>query len=105
MKRELSPEELIEAKKHQQALEDIRAILSIKPGRSFIKYLFDSLDVGELPALGINGEFLHDRLGFLRAGNAIFKIVAEADQREAGLILAQLEKERYDTLYEESVNG
>lgn len=83
---------------HRDAKLDIAAVLSTLPGRRFIKYLFDSLDVGMMPDQLMEGTILHDRLGFLRAGNSIFKLVAEASPEAAGLILAELEKERYDEL-------
>lgn len=73
-------------------LLDIQAILATKVGKNFITYLFVNLEVGELPVIGLSGEFLLDRLGFLRAGNSIFKMVAEASPEIAGQILGHIEK-------------
>ena len=53
----------------------------------------------------MEGNFLHDKLGFLRAGNSIYKLVAEANAEMAATILAENEKERYAKLYEESQIG
>jgi len=84
-----------EQAEHQRVLLAIQAVLATKTGKEFIKYLFKSFEVGELPPVGTSGEFLHGHLGFLRAGNSIFKIVSEANPDQAGLILAQIEKERH----------
>jgi hypothetical protein len=46
-----------------------------------------------------------DKLGFLRAGNSIFKLVAEANAQAAADILAQNEKDRYAKLYAEAQIG
>lgn len=98
MVRELTQQEIADAIEHRDMLLALRAILSKKEGKDFIKYLFKSFDVGQPPPEGLEGSLLHDRLGFLRAGNSIFKIAAEADNEIAGLLLAQIEKERYDDL-------
>lgn len=96
-------EEMKERVEHRNMLLDIQAVLATKQGRSFIKYLLRSFEVGELPQIGLSGDFLMDRLGFLRAGNSIFKIVAEADPAMAGTLLGQIEKEKYDQkIYDDS---
>ena len=92
-------EEMKERAEHQSVLLDIQSMLGTQQGRSFFKYLFKNLDVGNLPPVGITGELLMDRLGFLRAGNSIFKIVAEANPQMAGEILAKIEKERNEQVY------
>jgi hypothetical protein len=88
-------QEIKEAAAHQSTLLDIQQILSTKAGRSFIKYLFDSLCVAEVPPLGIQDGFLREHLGHIRAGNSVFNIVAEASPEMAGTILGQLQKEKY----------
>lgn len=98
-------EEISEAIEHRDVLLDIRAILAISSGRNFFKYLFKHLEVTELPPLGLEGSLLMDKLGFLRAGNSIFKLVSEADAQAAASILAANEKERYAKLYAESQIG
>lgn len=88
-----------EALKHREAILAIQDILGTKSGKAFVKYLLESFDVGELPVVGLSGDFLMDRLGFLRAGNSVFKIIAEANPDIAGQLIAQIEKERYAQLY------
>jgi len=83
------------ALEHRQIVLDIQTILASKSGKSFIKYLFESFEVGILPERGLPQDILMDYLGFLRAGNQIFKIVAEANPEIAGTLLGQIEKERH----------
>lgn len=97
----MSQEERKLAAEHRDAHLDARAILATASGRRFFKYLFKNLDVGQLPELGLEGNFLHDKLGSIRAGNEIFKLIAEAHPELAGLLLAEVEKERYEQLYKE----
>jgi hypothetical protein len=99
MSRELSPEEIKEAVEHREVLNDICAVLATKSGRNFIKYLFKHLGASELPELGLTGDILMDKLGFLRAGNSIFKLVAEANHEAAGLILAENERWKNEQIY------
>ncbi len=80
---------------------NLRALLELEVGRGFIRYLFKSLDVGEFPPLGVDGPILHDRLGFLRVGNQIFKLASEANPLTAAELLAQIEKERCAELYKQ----
>lgn len=87
--------EIRERIEHKDALINLRAILSTRPGQDFFRYLFKSFDVGELPEIGLTGEFLSDKLGFLRAGNSLFKLATEADLITAARLLAEVEKERY----------
>lgn len=101
-KQELTQEDIKLAIEHRDVLLDIRAILATTSGRNFFKYLFKNFEVNDLPELGLEGVFLHDRMGFLRAGNSIFKLVCEADPTLAATILAQKEKDRYDEIVAES---
>lgn len=95
---DLSSEDIREAIEHRDILLDIRALLSSSSGKNFFKYLFKHFQVGELPEMGLDGTMLADTLGFLRAGNSVFKLVAEADAEMAGRFLAENEKEKYDRL-------
>lgn len=83
---------------HASALKNIKAILGTPYGKNFIKYLFVNLEVGMLPEIGSEGNWLFEKLGFLRSGNQIFKLIAEADPENAAKILAEIEKERYETI-------
>ena len=88
-------EEVKEAAAHQAMLLDIQQLLGTKAGKSFVKYLFFTLSVAEVPPLGMVDDFLRDHIGYLRAGNAVFNIVAEANPEMAGTILGQIQKEKY----------
>lgn len=101
----LTSDEIKEAIEHRDVLLDLRAIIATSSGKNFLKYLFKHLEVGELPQLGLDGSMLMDKLGFLRAGNSIFKLVAEANAEVAGALLAQIEKDRYAQLYADSQIG
>jgi hypothetical protein len=94
-----TPEDQKEMVEHRDALLDIRAILKTASGKNFVKYLFKTLGAAELPEIGLPPEMLMDKLGFMRAGNSVFKLVAEADADEAGKLLAITEKERHAKLY------
>lgn len=102
---ELSQEEISERIEHRDALLDVRAVLATNSGRNFFKYLFKNFEVGHLPELGLEGQLLFEKMGFLRAGNSIFKLLSEANAEMAATILAQIEKERYAKLYSESEIG
>lgn len=93
---ELSRQESLE---HRDVLLAIAVILKTKEGLDLFKYLFKNFDVTTLPEKGLEGVELHDRLGFLRAGNSIYKLACEADSRTAATILADTERRRYDELY------
>lgn len=95
----MSPEEHKEAAEHRDAILCVRAVLATSEGKSFFKYLLKCFDVGEMPPQGLEGMFLHDLLGFRRAGTAIFKLASEADAAIAGALLAEVEKERHVELH------
>lgn len=98
----LSPQELKERIEHRDALLDIQAVLATRSGKAFITYLFKSLDVGELPEQGLEGSILMENLGFLRAGNEVFKLVAEANAEVAGEIFGKIKKEHNEQIYSET---
>ena len=87
-------EEIQEGLEHNQTLSDIVAVLSTPSGERFMRYLFKHFEVGELPDLGLMNDLLYDKLGSLRPGRALFRLVAQADPRMAGLIMASLETEK-----------
>ncbi len=74
-------------------------------GKNVFKYLFKHFEVAELPEQGLEGSFLSERLGILRAGNSIFKLVAEANAEIAATLLAQNEKDRYAKIYADAQIG
>jgi hypothetical protein len=81
---------------HEQVLSDIRLILGTQHGKRFFKYLFKHFGVSELPPAGLDENLLKDMMGFFRAGGSIFDLAAQADSINAGLILAEIQKEKYD---------
>jgi hypothetical protein len=94
--KELQQQEIRAHIAHAQMLEHIKKVVADPSGRAFIKYLFKELGVAELPEVGLKDDMLHAYLGHLRAGNSIFKIVAQAVPSLAGELLAQIEKEKYE---------
>jgi hypothetical protein len=84
-----------EALEHDQVLKDLREVISTDQGKSFIAYLFKSFGVGTLPEQGITGDLLMDHIGYLRAGEAIFQLVSEANAQVAGTILATNKEREY----------
>lgn len=88
-------ERIDEAKKYQDALGNIREILNSKAGKGFMKYLFENLEVGELPAKGLEGIDLAETIGFLRAGKSVFEIVSDASPKIASDLFTDIVKERY----------
>ena len=89
-------EERLEAVEHRDVILNIRAVLKTDSGRNFVKYLFKNLEVTGVPPMGMEGCLLSDKLGFLRAGNSIFKIICEANFEIAGKLVAQNEREEYE---------
>lgn len=86
---------LREKEEHERMLNNLRDILKTRAGKEFMHYLFDSFSVAEPAPAGLVGEPLHDHLGYLRAGNTIFKIASEADAVVAGQILANVMRGNY----------
>jgi len=81
---------------HRDALLAIASVVKTKEGEKLFRYLFKNFEVSNLPDRGLDEKDLHEYLGFLRAGNSIYKLVCEADADIAGSILSKLERERYD---------
>lgn len=90
---------------HETMLLDLATVLSQPAGQNFVKYLFKHFGVGDLPAISMPPNIRDEYLGFLRAGQSIFEIVSQADNIKAGLILAQIQKEKYDDLKKMDSNG
>ena len=84
-----------EAVEHRDMLLNMKAILETEPGKNFIQFLLKSFDVGELPKKGVEGNELYETLGFLRAGQSVFQMVSQANDKIAGQILASIEREKY----------
>ncbi len=86
--------EVQEALEHQQVLNDISSVLNTPTGFRVFNYLFKHFEYGELPPIGLQGDLLMDKLGSLRPGRALFRIVSEAEPRMAAQILSNIEKEK-----------
>lgn len=86
-------------------LLDLSLILSTPHGQNFIKYLLKSFAVGDLPAINISDKLRDEYIGFLRAGQSVFEIVSQADNIKAGLILAQIQKEKMDAIAKQNIDG
>lgn len=93
--------ELKERIEHRDVLLAINELLITKSGRFFFGYIFKHFDVLQMPEIGLEGQILFERLGNLRAGRAIFDLVAEANPKVAGELIAQTEKERHASIYGE----
>lgn len=91
----------LESIEHRDILLAIRDLINSKSGEVFFEYMFKNLEVGCLPTLGLEGNALFEQLGFLRAGNSIYKLACESSSEKTGQILAKIERKRYDDLYEE----
>lgn len=94
-----------EALEHRDVLLAIAEILQRPSGETLFAYLFENFEVMSLPPQGLEGNELHDYLGFLRAGNAIFKLASEADYNKASSLLAKLERKRYERLKQQYADG
>lgn len=102
---EQTQEDTREAIEHRDVLLAVRAILTTESGRNFFKYMFKHYSPMDLPDVGLEGPLMFEQLGVTRAGQGIFKLVAEASPDQAAQILASVEKERYDRLYREAKIG
>jgi hypothetical protein len=90
-----------EAVEHQNVLLAIASIINTDEGRTLFSYLFKNFEVTTLPDKSFEGNMLHEYLGFLRAGNSIYKLACEAASEQAAQITAKLERKRYDDLLEQ----
>lgn len=81
---------------HRDVLLAIASIIKTDEGRKLFSYLFDTLEVTNLPDQDLDGKLLFESLGFLRAGNSIYKLVCESASETAASIIAELERKRYD---------
>lgn len=96
--RNFTDEDLKLLHEENEAVLAMQELLQTKEGQLVFKYLLKSFDIVEATPIGATGELLFDRLGFLRAGNSIFKLMSKANPNIAGTLLAEIEKERYDEI-------
>lgn len=82
--------------------EEKRAILAIQhtlknsEGRLVLKYLLKSFGVLKIASSVLPEKQYFEETGFNMAGRALFSLVTRANHLEAGLILAEIQKEIYD---------
>ena len=107
MERELQVKEYLKHLEHQEMIEHrdvllaISAVMQTKEGKELFAYLFKNFEVGTMPPQHLDGKELFECLGFLRAGNSLFKLVSEANSEGAASLLAKLERKRYEQTYEQ----
>jgi hypothetical protein len=92
--------ELKERMEERDALMAIASMMGTKEGRDLFRYLFKTLEITTLPDMSMKGEILHDKLGFLRAGNSIYKLACQAASNATASIAADIEREKYDNALE-----
>jgi hypothetical protein len=91
-------------KEHEYLLRHLKVALNNESCREVFKYFVKHFGVGELPPVMTgNNELRMDIIGFNRAGQAIWELISQADPVQAGLILAQVTKEKYNV--QEIING
>jgi hypothetical protein len=100
----LTQEEVSERIEHRDVLLDIRAIIKTSHGRRFFKYLVKNYSPIDPPPEGVEGVFLHEKLGMLRAFNELFKLMTEADSEVAAQLLTENIKESYAKLFSQNPN-
>ena len=83
-------------KEHDMMLANLKIILSRPEGKAFMKYLFKHFGIAEGPPVGPDTTILYDMIGFNRAGESIFNIAAQADQLTTGILIAEIQKEKYN---------
>lgn len=86
---------LEEEKLNNDTLGALKKILTTEEGVILFTYLFKNLDVTCVPEQDMIGDTLQEYLGFLRAGNSIFKLASNANSEVSAKILAQLERDRH----------
>lgn len=85
------PQEIHE---HETMLIDLSHVMGTAQGRGVLKYLIKHFGVGDLPAPGLPEDIAKEYIGWLRAGQSIFEIAAQADSAKASMILAEIIKEK-----------
>lgn len=83
-------------KEHEMMLTNLRSILKLSEGKAFAKYLIKHFGVGEYPQPGIDKDLLLEIMGFSRAGESIFAILAQADPITTGQLMAEIQREKYN---------
>lgn len=93
----------LEQSKYDTVLKSIQVLLSHPHGKNFIKYLFESFDVGKMPPTGVYGEQLVDLLAFYRAGNSIYELCLQASPELTGGLVAEMIREKEKQHVQETI--
>lgn len=96
-------EELLEQSRYDSVLKSIQVLLSHPHGKTFVKYLFESFEVGKLPPPGIYGEQLIDLTSFYRAGNTIYELCLAASPELTGSLIAEMIREKEKQNVQETI--
>lgn len=88
--------ERLEGVEERDALLSVAAVMKTKEGEKFFRYIFKSFEVLNLPPKEMKGEELIEYLGFLRAGESIYKLACQADFERTAVMMSKLERERYE---------
>lgn len=86
-------EQIITQAEYQNLCNAVSVIMSQKPGKTFVKYLFDAFGVVEVWPEGIHGDFLLEMTSFRRAGQSIYALCLDAAPELTGQVVAELIKE------------
>lgn len=90
---------------HAVIVRHLGNILGTDSGKIFFKYFIENFSVGEVPEFGLDGNDLHDKIGFLRASKMVFELMSQANQKVAADLFASVQKEKYERLYKEIIDG
>lgn len=92
--------------KHQQqsTIRAIEVMLKNPDGRHVIKYLLKEFGVLEVAPSVLPEKSYFELTGLYSAGRSLFSLVTRANHVEAGLILAEIQKEKYDVSSKASTN-
>ena len=81
---------------YRDVLLAVQSLMTTSDGVKVFSYLMKNLNVTKLPEQGMEGVELHDYLGFLRAGNSVYKLLCQADPEEAAKLIAKIERKEHD---------
>lgn len=83
-------------KEFDTMIASLKLLLNKPEGKVFIKFLLKHLGVSSVPPVGLDADLLRDWIGFSRAGESIFSLVSIAEPTITGILLAEIQKEKYN---------
>jgi hypothetical protein len=96
-------EERLEQSRYDTVLKSLQVMLSHPHGKVFIKYLFESFEVGKVPPAGLYGDALIDLTSFYRAGSSIYEICLAASPELTGSLIAEMIREKEKQNVQETI--